>query len=135
MHPAGALSKAPLCFDTSSGYRISRSAAPSRRGLPRQWLVLTRQRSSPDTAAGPPRSCTVFRLSNQLEPAFSTPPKPLSTAAELARQRNHRNSSALGHEEITADAIAQFVDTIHEIDQILVETFGQDVIDSSVVNL
>ena len=63
MHSAGALAKTPLRFDTSSGYRISRIAAPSRRGEPRQWLVYsTLQLPSPDTAAGPPRIQTVFRF-------------------------------------------------------------------------
>jgi len=39
MRSAGALAWTPNRFDTSSGYRISRIAAPSRRGDPRQWLV------------------------------------------------------------------------------------------------
>lgn len=40
MQSAGALTWTPNRFDTSSGYRISRIVAPSRRGEPRQWLVL-----------------------------------------------------------------------------------------------
>ncbi len=63
MRSAGALAWTPNRFDTSSGYRISRIAAPSRRGDPRQWPVFsTWQRPSPDTAAGPPRIRTVFRF-------------------------------------------------------------------------
>ena len=39
MQSAGAFAWTPNRFDTSSGYRISRIAAPSRRGDPRQWLI------------------------------------------------------------------------------------------------
>ena len=41
MPSTGALAWTPFRFDTSSGYRIIRIAAPSRRGDPRQWLVMT----------------------------------------------------------------------------------------------
>ena len=63
MRSAGALALAPDRFDTSSGSRISRSAAafPTGWSPPVADLAIM-QRPSPVTAAGPPRICTVFRF-------------------------------------------------------------------------
>ena len=136
MHPAGALSKAPSRFDTSSGYRISRTAAPSRRGPPRQWLVSHLAAFVPGYSGGPATDShrVPFVESIGARILYGSPVAVNYVKPHRANARP-TGASARRHKKIVADAVAKLVNAIHEIDQIGVQPLRQNVVDPGVMDL